>query len=190
MGVWTKKMTVCQKNWVWTEKIECVEHECECGVWSVECGLLTVTVLYLGNPRLPLLQIPCVFWHLLVASTRNWHSLPSFDTSPNKICSKGTAELYTWPTEWLASRWRRKVVISRIPHQLWTCTTMYAGKNLRAYFTAAILFWLAIDISDNSIMKKMINILPFIWGLVCPPLIPYGLQWTPVDFPSQISPKI
>ena len=22
---------------VWTEKIECVERECECGVWNVDC---------------------------------------------------------------------------------------------------------------------------------------------------------
>ena len=34
-------MSVDRKN-------ECVE--CECGVWSVECGVLSMTVPYLGNP--------------------------------------------------------------------------------------------------------------------------------------------
>ena len=55
MWVWTKKMSVDQKKWVcwvwvwvWTKKIECVEHER--GVWSMECGVLSMTVPYLGNP--------------------------------------------------------------------------------------------------------------------------------------------
>ena len=40
MGVWTKKKSVGQKKRVWTGKfecVECVECECECGVWSVDC---------------------------------------------------------------------------------------------------------------------------------------------------------
>ena len=37
MGVWTKKMNVDKKKWVLTKKFECVEHNCGCGVWSVEC---------------------------------------------------------------------------------------------------------------------------------------------------------
>ena len=34
------EMEVLECEWimgVWTEKIECVERECECGVWSADC---------------------------------------------------------------------------------------------------------------------------------------------------------